>query len=231
MDQEGNYFRYPSGFYNPNGPRSPKHSETSDTLPKVNLVDVEPQDRSEIHRPLGRKRIECLSRVSVLSLSGYICRLWPSLSQSSKLIAVVFGTVPSIEARIKSRKEIAGSYRFTVIDMTYVYRLETSAVELLKREARENIETGAIVFCGVSLDSAVYADLQRGGLRLNFGAQRVRKFCIEMMQIGPLGFEERSDAINWCRSQIELGVPMQSLDMTKSPERKCTFRMTSHNQR
>ena len=42
MDQEGNYFRYPSGFYNPNGPRSPKHSETSDTLPKVNLVDVEP---------------------------------------------------------------------------------------------------------------------------------------------------------------------------------------------
>ena len=54
--------------------------------------------------------------------------------------------------------------------MTYVHRLETSAVELLKREARENVETRALFFYGVSLDSVVYADLQRGGLRLNFGA-------------------------------------------------------------
>lgn len=119
----------------------------------------------------------------------------PSLSLGLKLTAVVFGILLSIEARIKSRKETADLYRFIVIDMIYFHRLETSAVELLKREARENVETRGLFFCGVSLDSVVYADLQRGVLRLNFGAQRIRKVCIEMMQIWLLGFKERSDAI------------------------------------
>lgn len=118
-----------------------------------------------------------------------------------------------------------------MIDLTCVHRLETSAVQLFEREARENVETRALVFCGVSLDSVVYGDLQRGGLRLNFGAQWVKRFCIEMMQLGSMAFEGRADAIKWCKSQIELGIPMQSLDKMMLPKKEREFQWTSHNQR
>ena len=108
-----------------------------------------------------------------------------------------------------------------MIDLNCVHRLETSAVELLEREARENVETRALVFCGVSLDSVVYADLQRGGLRLNFGARLIKKFSPEMMQKGPLGFEERAEAIEWCKAQKELCMPVRYLE--KKPKNDGNF--------
>jgi len=126
-------------------------------------------------------------------------------------LQLVFGNIPSIETKIKVSKEESKFYRFMIIDLTCVHRVETSAVELLEREARENVETRALVFCGVSTDSAVYSDLQRGGLRLNYGTQRILILSLEMMQKGPMGFEERADAIRWCKSQVELGKPVQSL--------------------
>lgn len=96
-------------------------------------------------------------------------------------------------------------YQFLIIDLTDVCRLETSAVELLAREARAKIEKRSLVFCGCSLDSEVYADLRRGGLELNFGAQSIRRFCIGIMREDPLGFELRDDAVAWCKSQSGFG--------------------------
>lgn len=118
-----------------------------------------------------------------------------------------------------------------MVDLTCVHRLETSAVGLLEREARENLETRALVFCGVSLDSAVYADLQRGGLKLNFGAQWLKRYSIDMLQMGPMGFEERAEAIKWCKSQIKLGLPVHCLDKPTLLKNERKLRTMSHNQR
>ena len=96
--------------------------------------------------------------------------------------------------------------------MTCVHRLETSAVEALEREARESLEFRALVFCGVSPGSVVSSDLRRGGLRLNFGAQWIKKISLEMMRKGPMGFEKREDAIRWCKAQNELGMPVRYLE-------------------
>lgn len=136
----------------------------------------------------------------------------------------VFGNLPSIAEKIKARKEDA-HYQFIVVDLTCVQRLETSAVELLEREARESVDIRALVFCGVSLGSGVDADLQRAGLRLNFGAQLIKKFSPEMMQKGLMGFEERADAIKWCKAQNELGISMPSLE--KKPKSDGNFRKSS----
>jgi len=127
-------------------------------------------------------------------------------------LQLVFGNIPSIEAKIKVRGKSADIYRFVVADLTSVQRLETSAIELLEREAREKVETRALVFSGVSPDSPVYADLLRGGLRLNFGAQWIKDSTLEMLQRGPIGFERCANAIEWCKSQIDLGMPAQSLN-------------------
>lgn len=109
--------------------------------------------------------------------------------------------------------------------MTCVHRIETSAVKFFEREARESVEIRALVFCGVSPDSVVYADLRRGGLRLNFGAQWIKEFSLEMMQKGPMGFGERADAIRWCKAQNELGMPVRSLE--KKPKNDGKFRKIS----
>jgi len=115
-----------------------------------------------------------------------------------------------------------------VIDLSSVHRVETSAVALLEREAREKVETRALVFSGVSPDSVLYADLQRGGLRLNFGARYIKNSSLEMMQRGPMGFEERADAINWCKSQIQRGMPVRSLD--EKPNNEGMFRKFLSNE-
>ncbi len=68
------------------------------------------------------------------------------------------------------------------------------------------------MFCGISPHSVAYPDLERGGLKLKFGARWIKKFPLEMMQKGPMGFEECADAIKWCKSQVELGMSMRSPD-------------------
>ena len=88
------------------------------------------------------------------------------------------------------------------------------------REAREKIEIRELVFCGVSPGSAVYADLLRGGLKLNFGAQWIKDSRLDMLQIGPMGFEEYADAMKWCKSQLDLGMPARSLDEKPKNESK-----------
>lgn len=104
-----------------------------------------------------------------------------------------------------------------VIDLSHVHRLETAAVELFRREACQNITTRALVFCGVTRDSAVHADLRRGGLRVNFGAQRMTDFCVEMIiRKGPMLFEERTDAVAWCKSQSKVGMPLVSRDTARA---------------
>ena len=67
----------------------------------------------------------------------------------------------------------------------------------------------------------MHADLQRGGLRLNFGARSIKKFSLEMMQKGAMGFEERADAIKWCQAQNELGMPVRSLEKKPKNDGKC----------
>ena len=83
-------------------------------------------------------------------------------------------------------------------------------MEVLKREAREHVEVRVLIFCGISKHSAVNADLERGGLKLNYGALRVERFDTQMLEMGPLGFEDRVAAIDWCKNQVELELPLDS---------------------
>ena len=117
-----------------------------------------------------------------------------------------------------------------MIDLTNVHRLETSAVEFLSHKAGENVETRVFVFCGVSLDAAVCADLRRGGLQMNFGARNVQRFCVEMLEKGSLVFESCTDAVKWCKHQIDHNLPKKYADMKELSEEECKSYLSASNE-
>lgn len=113
-----------------------------------------------------------------------------------------------------------------IIDLTNVHRLETYAAQLLERNARENVNATTMVFCGLFPDSAAYADLHRGGVRLNFGTHFIKESDIEVRGNDLLAFEDRAEAIKWCILKIEYGKQLQaSVSMISDVEGKsfCTI--------
>lgn len=96
-----------------------------------------------------------------------------------------------------------------IIDLTNVHRLETSAAQLLERNARENVNTTTVMFCGLFPDSAAYADLHRGGVRLNFGTHFVERSDMEVRVNDILAFEDRAEAIKWCILKIQYEKQLQ----------------------
>ena len=97
---------------------------------------------------------------------------------------------------------MATPHQFIIIDVTRVYRLETYAVALLKRKGREKTDSGMLVFCGIFPDSPACADLQRGGLKLNFGPKWAKDPSAVTIQNGALAFESRTHALEWCQLQV-----------------------------
>ena len=146
------------------------------------------------------------------------------------MVRLVFATIPSLKARIASRGAASNFYQFIVVDLTNVHRLETSAAEVLGREAGKDVGTRALVFCGVSPDAAICADLRRGGLQMNFGAQNVQRFCVEMLEKGSLAFESRADAVKWCKCQLDRDLPTQHANMKKPSEDECKPYLIASNE-
>lgn len=88
-------------------------------------------------------------------------------------------------------------YQYLVLDVTNVCRIETSVVEFLERKIREVAESTTVMLAGLSDDSTVYADLQRGGLVLNFETLSPQRRSNILEQVDPMAFETLDEAVEW----------------------------------
>lgn len=81
-----------------------------------------------------------------------------------------------------------------VIDMTRVHRVETSAVQLLERKAKE-LENATLAICGVGAHSGVYNDFKRGGLNLVPAPRYCRSDLEQNRDL--LCFASRNEVLRW----------------------------------
>ena len=82
------------------------------------------------------------------------------------LILLVFAALPSLERQIQLLLN-AKSCHVVVVDLTSVYRIETSVARYLKRQRREFASQPysiSLVLAGFNRRSGVHADLSRGGI-------------------------------------------------------------------
>ena len=84
----------------------------------------------------------------------------------------------------------------------HVHRLETSAVQLLSRKARES-DAVTILFLGLSPESGAHADLKRGGIEIIFVPPGNEKTSAATTEKGILAFQECANALLWCKLQTE----------------------------
>ena len=85
-----------------------------------------------------------------------------------------------------------------MIDVTNVCRIETAAVESLERKCREIAGSTILILAGLSEDSVVNADLQRGGLVLTFTIWPPPKHLGSRVQLEQLAFQTVNEAFRWC---------------------------------
>ena len=83
-------------------------------------------------------------------------------------------------------------------------------MQLLEKKARENPETVTIVFCGIPVGSGTCADIQRGGINLNFSSPRAAQSQVQTQKGIILTFKTRGEATEWCKSQVKSDVASQS---------------------
>ncbi|KAI4169069.1 MAG: hypothetical protein LQ343_005932 [Gyalolechia ehrenbergii] len=117
--------------------------------------------------------------------------------------ANVFATLPSLESAFKVTKRLLGQHDCIIVDASQVHRLETSAVEVLEREYQEIDSSCPLIFIGISEDSAVYADLQRGGLPLTFAPRYLPRTSDGITKPEPVAFDNLDQALKWCSLHIQ----------------------------
>ena len=111
---------------------------------------------------------------------------------------LVFASIPSLEAAIDMSQSPSSLYQCVVVDVTNVCRIETAAVESLERKSREIVGSMMLILAGLSEDSVVNADLQRGGLVLTFNTRSPPKHLGSLGQAELLAFQTVNEAFRWC---------------------------------
>ena len=120
-------------------------------------------------------------------------------------------------------QKATNQYQYLVLDLTNVCRIETSVVEFLERKIREVAESTTVMLAGLSDDSTVYADLQRGGLVLNFETRSPHRPSSTLEQVDPMGFETLDEAVEWSNVHQDQVSDSRSLTVSvgSDDESKC----------
>ncbi|KAL8899965.1 MAG: hypothetical protein Q9207_005926 [Kuettlingeria erythrocarpa] len=102
--------------------------------------------------------------------------------------------------------------------MSQVCRVETAAAEFLERTFREFASSTLLIIAGLFEKSAVHADLQRGGLPINFEPHRISASSTTSLSSNAIAFESLVEAVKWINmyAQQMAHEPKYSLETTST---------------
>ncbi|KAL8916413.1 MAG: hypothetical protein Q9208_008534 [Pyrenodesmia sp. 3 TL-2023] len=130
----------------------------------------------------------------------------PQEQQVSKLLRscvirlmghIFFASIPSLEYAFTRTQKACAHHHIIVLDMSQVCRVETAAAEFLERTFQDIASSTLFIIAGVSEESAVHADLQRGGLPVDFEPHHVSACSKNLLSSNVIAFESLVKAVEW----------------------------------